>query len=243
MTKYEWERELKKHIAVLPKSEQTKIFDYYNEIFEDRIEAGMRENDIIYEFGNPFDVAQKILADYRYDETETVRPPRYRPEREEKRFDESPREEKHFDEPPREERAAPPRQTANFDAPPAPKAETRSEGWFGRLLLMFFLYLFLGLPVLIVMVALAAAGLGLAVGCIAMIAGGFAQAVYWFVQMAIVGGVASCLALAGVGLFAAGLGFVFVTPCAKLAKWVILGAFKILKATFNYIRGKKAVRE
>lgn len=84
MTKYEWERELKRHIAVLPKNEQARIFDYYSEIFEDRIEAGMQEKDIIYEFGNPFDVAQKILSDYRYEDYETVRPPRFRPDRPER---------------------------------------------------------------------------------------------------------------------------------------------------------------
>ena len=70
MTKYEWERELKRHISALPKSEQAKIFDYYGEIFEDKIEAGMSESEIIREFGNPYDVARRILADFKVETPE-----------------------------------------------------------------------------------------------------------------------------------------------------------------------------
>ena len=69
MSKYEWEKELKKQLSSLPEEEQKPIFDYYGEMFEDRFESGMSEADIIREFGNPYDVAQKILAD----RAETVR--------------------------------------------------------------------------------------------------------------------------------------------------------------------------
>lgn len=64
MTKYEWERQLKKGISNLPKSEQQRVLDYYNELFADKIDAGMREQYIIAEFGNPYDVANKILVDF-----------------------------------------------------------------------------------------------------------------------------------------------------------------------------------
>lgn len=67
MTKYEWERQLKKGISNLPKSEQQRVLDYYNELFADKIDAGMREQYIIAEFGNPYDVANKILVDYYTD--------------------------------------------------------------------------------------------------------------------------------------------------------------------------------
>ena len=74
MTKYEWERELKRHISALPKSEQAKIFDYYGEIFEDKIEAGMQEEQIIREFGNPYDVASRILSDFKIEKEKTEEP-------------------------------------------------------------------------------------------------------------------------------------------------------------------------
>lgn len=64
MTKYEWESELKRHIAGLPKEEQTKALEFYNELFEDKIESGYKEKRIIAEFGNPRDVADKILEEY-----------------------------------------------------------------------------------------------------------------------------------------------------------------------------------
>ena len=64
MTKYEWERQLKKGISGLPKAEQQRVLEYYNELFADKIDAGLREQYIISEFGNPYDVANKILVDY-----------------------------------------------------------------------------------------------------------------------------------------------------------------------------------
>lgn len=67
MTKYEWETELKKNIHALPVAEQEKALSYYNELFMDKAEAGKTETQIIAEFGNPCDVADQILAEYRYD--------------------------------------------------------------------------------------------------------------------------------------------------------------------------------
>lgn len=63
MTKYEWEKELKKALNTLSKEEQRKVFDFYNELFEDKIENEMTESQIISEFGNPRDVADKILGE------------------------------------------------------------------------------------------------------------------------------------------------------------------------------------
>lgn len=64
MTKYEWEHELKKNIHRLPADEIARVLDYYNEMFEDNIERGKSEREIIREFGNPVDVADKILSEY-----------------------------------------------------------------------------------------------------------------------------------------------------------------------------------
>lgn len=64
MTKYEWESELKKKIKRLPKDEQNRVIDYYNELFEDRIEMGWQERQIIANFGTPSEVAARLLSDY-----------------------------------------------------------------------------------------------------------------------------------------------------------------------------------
>lgn len=64
MTKYEWETELKKCIHRLPPEEIKRVTEYYSELFEDHIERGKTETQIINEFGNPVDVAFKILSEY-----------------------------------------------------------------------------------------------------------------------------------------------------------------------------------
>ena len=64
MTKYEWESELKKGIHRLPADELKRVMEYYDELFADMIERGKGECEIIAEFGNPVDVAYKILSEY-----------------------------------------------------------------------------------------------------------------------------------------------------------------------------------
>lgn len=64
MTKYEWETELKKNIRRLPDDEIKRVMDYYGELFADKAERGESEREIINEFGNPVDVADKILSEY-----------------------------------------------------------------------------------------------------------------------------------------------------------------------------------
>lgn len=64
MTKYEWESELKRNIHRLPDEEIARVMEYYGELFEDKFEGGVPEQQIIAEFGNPVDVADKILSEY-----------------------------------------------------------------------------------------------------------------------------------------------------------------------------------
>jgi len=61
MTKYEWEKELRKNLKRLPDTEVVRALDYYNEAFFDKEESGMSEREIIRSFGNPFDVAYRIV--------------------------------------------------------------------------------------------------------------------------------------------------------------------------------------
>lgn len=64
MTKYEWDSELRRNLSGLPLAEQQKAFEFYNELFEDKIEMGMSESAVVREFGNPFDVARRIIGEY-----------------------------------------------------------------------------------------------------------------------------------------------------------------------------------
>lgn len=64
MTKYEWESELRKNIHRLPDEEIRKVLEYYGELFADKAERGLSETEIVAQFGNPVDVADKILSEY-----------------------------------------------------------------------------------------------------------------------------------------------------------------------------------
>lgn len=64
MNKKEWESELKKYTSALPKAEQDRIIEYYEELFADRLESGKSERQIIGEFGNPADAALQIMTQY-----------------------------------------------------------------------------------------------------------------------------------------------------------------------------------
>ena len=64
MTKHEWTIELKKHLAPLPLEDLARTLEYYDELFADKLEAGLGESQILYSFGNPSDAAKKILDEH-----------------------------------------------------------------------------------------------------------------------------------------------------------------------------------
>mgnify|MGYP003297521617 CR=1 FL=1 len=63
MTYKEWENCLVAELKGLPTAECLKITDYYKEMYGDRLDAGMSEEDILTEFGSPKACAEKILAE------------------------------------------------------------------------------------------------------------------------------------------------------------------------------------
>lgn len=81
MTRREWEEELTKYLSDLPKSECDRVLEYYEELYEDKRELNIKPQNIISEFGNPLDVATKILDEYR----ENIDDYRFEPVREEKK--------------------------------------------------------------------------------------------------------------------------------------------------------------
>ncbi|MCL2370325.1 MAG: DUF1700 domain-containing protein [Firmicutes bacterium] len=64
MTRSQWMTELKKYLITLSHEDLERAVEYYNEIYEDKNEAGIPEKEIIYQFGNPRDAAKKILDDF-----------------------------------------------------------------------------------------------------------------------------------------------------------------------------------
>ncbi len=63
MKKKIWERQFKRLLWPLSPEERQAALTYYNEMYSDKIEAGMTEEEIIAEFGFPEDCAERILTE------------------------------------------------------------------------------------------------------------------------------------------------------------------------------------
>jgi len=66
MTKKIWDKLFLNALSPLPHQERKKMLAYYDEIFADKIEAGVSEKDILEDFGAPEECARKILEE-QYD--------------------------------------------------------------------------------------------------------------------------------------------------------------------------------
>lgn len=64
MKRKDWNKKLKKRLSRLPREERDRILSYYGEMFDDKAESGMSEEEILREFGAPADVAARFLSEY-----------------------------------------------------------------------------------------------------------------------------------------------------------------------------------
>lgn len=58
-----WQDELSGYLGSLPRDERDKVFSYFAEMYADKRDAGLEEEEIIEEFGAPYDVAKRILSE------------------------------------------------------------------------------------------------------------------------------------------------------------------------------------
>lgn len=63
MTRDEYLKELRFFIGKLPKEDRKRILEFYDELIDDKLEAGMTEEEILQEFGQPQALAQQIFQD------------------------------------------------------------------------------------------------------------------------------------------------------------------------------------
>ena len=63
MTYIKWKDEVESYLINLSDAEKQKILSYFSEMYADKRDAGKSEAQIIEEFGAPYDVAKRILAD------------------------------------------------------------------------------------------------------------------------------------------------------------------------------------
>lgn len=63
MTYIKWKDEVESYLGNLSDGERQKVLSYFAEMYADKRDAGKSEEQIIEEFGAPYDVAKRILAD------------------------------------------------------------------------------------------------------------------------------------------------------------------------------------
>lgn len=77
MTKQEWFRAFRASVRKLPKAEQERVLDYYEELYLDKRELGIPEGDVLAEFGDPSSAASRILAEEAAPAAPAYAPPGY----------------------------------------------------------------------------------------------------------------------------------------------------------------------
>lgn len=205
MTKNEWIAELKKNTEKLPSEEQNKILEYYEELFSDKTESGMDEEEIINEFGNPRDVAEKLLNESSAEEEKTAAP------QENIKDGNTSSDSKKTEEKPKEEYK-----------PPVYEKKKRSTGSTLAFITLLLLFGFVGLGILIAVWAVILSVV--VVGASAA----FAGIVQFFVSFTLFNsGIGAALAQLGISIFAAGIGFIILANAKSLSKIAIWVSRKI----------------
>lgn len=74
MSYKEWERKLLQQLNALPKNERVSIADYYREMYGDKQDLGLTDEEILQEFGTPEACANKILSEAQAEATSLEKP-------------------------------------------------------------------------------------------------------------------------------------------------------------------------
>lgn len=252
MTKYEWERELEKNLHALPKEERKRVLEYYNELFMDKIESGGTETSVIAEFGNPYDVANRIMSesvssDVRSDKTARDAVPDYAfigDEKDMPREKEDAREVFSSETDAREERHERRRERKEEREERCTDGEeiSRSDGVIARIMIFIICCVLFGGAVVGVLCGLVGLSAGLIAGSGGMFLGGVIGAVSAGISMAtdLWGG----LAYLGINVMIAGVGLMLLPVCIKLVIFLWKLVLKFFKWVVRFLTGKKeAIRE
>lgn len=239
MTKYEWETELKKNIHRLPSDEINRVLEYYDELFADKIERGYGETEIISQFGNPADVADKIISEYDGETEERKREtvPVYSPS---KAREEETRAEKPA------EIAAPDsvadKAEAEKEEKPQKEKKTVRKTSGSRLALFVVLNVLTGFALFIVVGAIWIAAGAVIVAGFACIGGGVLETIFSVISV-FRGFAGAGFAQCGVCLAAVGIGVIIVSVSGNILKFMFAVTKKLFTVIRNWIRPAEAVHE
>lgn len=244
MTKYEWERELKRNLHRLPEAEQDRIFDYYTELFMDKIDNGETEQGIIREFGNPFDVANRILSDYDEEQLAPIVPaPPPDKNRQKTRSVPPPPNAYAAPMPPPDAWAAPyPADGPAYAARPDPAKRPGRRFNGVKSVLLFIPMLLVGILVFGLGIGLFAAAIAMAAASVGLVVGGVVSVVFSLFTMGTAVTVGLAQLAAGVAI--AGLGLLLLPFCLKGSKALGKWTFKSLRVfTVHTFTSKKKAEE
>jgi len=215
MTYKEWEGELIGYLAALPEKDREEAANYYKEIYGDRREGGMTEDEILKSFGTPMLAAAKILADSRDGENEA--------EAAQNDVKIGNTYEKNDDT----------QEKVTDDTKPSKSGFSVSKliGWI-------CIILFVLIPLAAILISLIAAFGSVTVGSAAAVIGGVAIAIASPFGIIIGYTGIGALATAGAGLGAAGVGIILFIIFFYITKYTVISTAKITKYIFG--KGRRA---
>ena len=213
MTYIEWEGELLKCLKSLPESESNEIISYYREMYGDRRDAGLSDDEIVKNFGEPMLCAAKILmesaSESEIGETKEEEIPKKCPKSEPQDKSVSQKSSKHCF------------KNVSF---------AKIVGWF-------FLAILIIIPAMSTAVSAISAVFAVAVTGGAMVVGGALSAIAspfaFFIDCSGLG----VLALLGASLAVAGAGALLFTAFYYITKYSVISCIKIFK--YFVMRGNK----
>lgn len=227
MTYIEWKNELEDYLIDLPYDERQKVFSYFSEMYADRREAGYREEEIIAEFGAPYDAAQRVLG--RSDEECTS--PRRCADRNGRRRE---REQERQRDRERRERERRNEEYRQYGGQPCNQREDLT--WLFVILCILF-----AAPLFGIVMAMIGITVGFCVAPIAVIASGFAT-VGGAIGGVVSGGPAAAGAcMAGIGLVIVGVGFMLIPLFFGFVKLMWKAFNKLFSAIRNAFAGRRTV--
>ncbi|MBQ9080850.1 MAG: DUF1700 domain-containing protein [Clostridia bacterium] len=74
MTKKQWQSELLRHLRPLSPRERRRTLAYYDELYDDQLESGLTEAQILENFGSPAECAARILSESGAEVTDSSAP-------------------------------------------------------------------------------------------------------------------------------------------------------------------------
>ena len=207
MTYKQWETSLLKYLNKLSNNEKAEIVGYYREMYNDKRDTGVPEQEIIRSFGDPLIAATKILKENGEYASRLDEAPQGAPEKNEK--------------------------TSRKPAPVLNKEENeekkKSKISVPRIIGWFFIILLVGIPLAAIMIGVIVACGAIAIAGAAMVIAGAVAAVASPFMLLLEYSFPAVLVMLGASLVTSGLGALIFVLFYYITKYVVVACIKVIK--------------